>query len=275
MPPLAVVLPHRAPGTLGQVRAPLIPRVCVEQVVLRTTGRLRQPVLLSGLRFQVRGHDVPPGQLMHERAHQFLLRPRSVNGRRTGSATQEVTCSDRLRNRSHPRPHQRGRSGPYGHPCRRRRPAVDQEPDTRRPDGEHLPRHGRPIVTRRSDIGSWKANRRARSMTRVALSYSGSDARCAGPQAWAWARLCALAATGAESVSAQVFSPTGWRPMGISPISVSGRHRPPIVATPIAGLRSCDWSTARVLGSPDEHRCHADHDEKPGHADDHAQPEHR
>ena len=66
----------------------------------------------------------------------------AVNGRRpVGDPGDPLVQSDR--NRSHPRPHRHGRSGPYGYPCRRRRPAVDQEPNTRHPDGEHLARHGR------------------------------------------------------------------------------------------------------------------------------------
>src|SRR3954447_16869642 len=46
---VAVVLPDRSPCTLGQVGAPLVPRVGLEEVVLRTPGGLGEPTVLGGL----------------------------------------------------------------------------------------------------------------------------------------------------------------------------------------------------------------------------------
>ena len=46
---LGVVLAHRAPGALAQVRAPLVPRVRGEEVVLGAAGRLGEARVLGGL----------------------------------------------------------------------------------------------------------------------------------------------------------------------------------------------------------------------------------
>src|SRR3954470_436361 len=45
---VAVVLPDRSPGPLGQVGAPLVPRVGLEEVVLGTPGGLGEPTVLGG-----------------------------------------------------------------------------------------------------------------------------------------------------------------------------------------------------------------------------------
>ena len=57
---LRVVLAHRAPGALAQVRAPLVPGVRVEEVVLGAAGRLGEARVLGGLGFGMR--ISPPGQ---------------------------------------------------------------------------------------------------------------------------------------------------------------------------------------------------------------------
>ena len=53
---VAVVLAHRAPGTLREVRAPLVPGVGVEQVVLGPSGRLRESAVLGCLGLAVALH---------------------------------------------------------------------------------------------------------------------------------------------------------------------------------------------------------------------------
>src|SRR5215212_265197 len=57
---VAVVLAHRAPGTLREIGPPLIPRIRLRQIVLRPSRRLSQPVMLCGRagRSRSRGHDL-------------------------------------------------------------------------------------------------------------------------------------------------------------------------------------------------------------------------
>ena len=53
---VAVVLAHRAPRALGEVRAPLVPGVGVEQVVLGPSRRLREPAVLGRVGLAVALH---------------------------------------------------------------------------------------------------------------------------------------------------------------------------------------------------------------------------
>jgi hypothetical protein len=45
---VAVVLAYRAPGALGEIRPPLIPRIGLRQIVLRASSGLSQPAMLGG-----------------------------------------------------------------------------------------------------------------------------------------------------------------------------------------------------------------------------------
>src|SRR6188472_4182167 len=45
---VAVVLPHGAPGALGEIRAPLVPRIGLRQIVLRASSGFSEPAMLGG-----------------------------------------------------------------------------------------------------------------------------------------------------------------------------------------------------------------------------------
>jgi hypothetical protein len=45
---VAVVLPYGAPGPLGEIRAPLVPNIGLEQIVLRPSSGLSEPGMLGG-----------------------------------------------------------------------------------------------------------------------------------------------------------------------------------------------------------------------------------
>jgi hypothetical protein len=45
---VAVVLPHGAPGPLGEIRAPLVPGIGLRQIVLRASSGLSEPAMLGG-----------------------------------------------------------------------------------------------------------------------------------------------------------------------------------------------------------------------------------
>jgi hypothetical protein len=57
---VAVVLPYRAPGTLGEVGTPLVPGIRLEQIVLSPASGLSEPGVLGGgaRRWRSRGHDL-------------------------------------------------------------------------------------------------------------------------------------------------------------------------------------------------------------------------
>src|SRR5215217_8243448 len=57
---VAVVLAYGAPSPLGEIGPPLIPRIGLQEIVLRPSRRLSQPVMLCGRagRSRSRGHDL-------------------------------------------------------------------------------------------------------------------------------------------------------------------------------------------------------------------------
>jgi len=61
---VAVVLSYGAPGTFGEIGPPLIPGIGLEEIVLRPSRRLGQPVMLCGRtgRSRSRGHDLSWGK---------------------------------------------------------------------------------------------------------------------------------------------------------------------------------------------------------------------
>jgi hypothetical protein len=57
---VAVVLPYGGPGTLAEIRASLIPRIRLKQIILRPASGLSEPSVLGGAarRWRSRGHDL-------------------------------------------------------------------------------------------------------------------------------------------------------------------------------------------------------------------------
>src|SRR4051794_2761417 len=98
---VAVVLPNRSPGTLGQVGAPLVPRVGLEEVVLRTPGGLGEPTVLGGL---------PIGAIARHRESLRDLMSRSLTGPPVARPTR-IGWLFAIGRRSHALPLARGAGG--------------------------------------------------------------------------------------------------------------------------------------------------------------------
>ena len=105
---LGVVLADGAPGALAQIRAPLVPRVRREQIVLGAAGRLGEPSVFGRRRRAGSRHVSPPGRRVGSRRRGAMTRDRAQRtarreGRRRSarsprrSRRRRATTSDRGR----------------------------------------------------------------------------------------------------------------------------------------------------------------------------------